>query len=150
MIHCVPKGLLSWDYRVTRNNESAFLSFDFERANGNIQLSKDHNYIVKCHGERRDFWTLQQGSNLLYSAKKEPTFLHTFEVVGDREELILKARSAFKRGFDAYSGQHLVTTIDPKFVLSRKAVIHENKDEVSFLCASFLFWLAAFSWKKKK
>lgn len=92
-------------------------------------------------------WSLEHDGNPIAEAIKESVFLRTFELRFEDKTLVLKAKTAFTRGFQIMFDQQCIGTIEPMHAFTRRARI-DCSDAIPVSIQLFCFWLAIMTWRR--
>jgi len=147
MLTCIPRSLISWDYQVSGLSSGlAELGYDYLTEQGDISFS-GAQFSVRKHGFMSGHWSLDQEGKSCADAIKPSAMFRLFEVSTDEVQLTVKAQSAFTRCYDIISGGHVVGTIQPAHVFTRRALI-DCDSAVPEVVQLFSFWLVALTWRR--
>lgn len=132
---------------MVRSGESlATITTHWLSEQGNFHLNEEEWNICKksfLSGQ----WTLEKQSTILGNADKKNVFSRTFEVAFENTHWLLKAKSAFGRGFEILQQGRQVGTIEPVHAFTRRSTI-DCSDEVPIPLQLFCFWLAMITWRR--
>lgn len=144
MIHCIPSGICSWNYRLEGEQHSGEIRFNGFGEQGSL-VADGKQFEVSKGGWLSGEWSLLEQGRSLAVARKTTVFRRSFELSGPAGAWKLEASSAFGREM------HLVGKgTDCKFVpvhaFTRRAFIEGSFDD--FRVVSFAFWLTVLMWRR--
>jgi hypothetical protein len=148
MIHCIPRGICSWNYLISGDGHRGTLEFHWLGEQGAMNVDGAEFAIVK-QGTFSGAWTLNyQGSEVVW-ARKSSLFTRGFAVDDPSGSFSLQAESALGRSFLLKRGDVLVAIFRPEHPFTRRAnieVLAESWDAPTIL---FCFWLVALMWRRQ-
>lgn len=147
MLTCLPQSLCSWDFRVVRSGEPiASIKTHFLTEQGSIHL-QNQEWTIRKISFISGQWTLERDGTILGKAHKQNIFSRTFDVKFENSQWILKAKSAFGRGFEILHNNRPIGMIDPVHAFTRRATI-SCPEELPLPTQLFCFWLAMITWRR--
>lgn len=144
MIHCVPRGICSWNFLLEGGGHSGSTEINTWSEQGTLTADGQHFQVAKG-GWLSGEWTLQDGSGVIARARKISAFTRTFEISSPGGPLTLKAVSAFGRTM-TLTGPGAECTFAPDHAFTRRSTIQGNLGD--FRMVTFAFWLATLLWRR--
>jgi hypothetical protein len=144
MIHCVPRGICSWNFILGGDGHAAETQINWMGEQGSLRVDGTFHEVRKL-GWLSGEWELVDGSSVILHARKPRAFTRTFELTGPHEQSILSAPSAFGRTMQLV-GSDVDCVISPAHLFTRRATIEGNIGD--FRTVSFAFWLTVLTWRR--
>ncbi|OYP38864.1 hypothetical protein [Rhodopirellula sp. MGV] len=146
-LRCLPKGICSWDYRISGPQVAAETQSKVFCEGGSITID-GYELTVQKRGMFSGHWTLFDHKLELVNAERESMWRWVLTIESPDHRYRFKPSSAFKRTFmlERESGE-CATTIAPDHAFTRRATITLHDQDVETPVALFAFWLAAHFWR---
>lgn len=147
MIDCTPRGICSWDFRLTGEGRQATLTYSWWTETGVIET--DGQYLeIRKHGMMSGHWTLEQDWKPIVTAQKSNPFTRTFVLEDEQGTLRLYAQSPLGRSFLLERGNREIASLEPVHPFTRRATIDADTRDCRFVTLAFCFWLVALTWRR--
>ena len=147
VIRCLPQGICSWDFDLTSEGRQATLEVNWMSEEGAI-IADGTQFQVRKHGMFSGRWSLDQNGQAAAVAQKRSAFMRTFDITDAMGACVLRAESAFGRGFRLEREGKVIATVIPDHAFTRRTTIEICDPQWMFSTVSFSFWLVGLIWRR--
>jgi len=147
MLTCLPQSLCSWNFRVLHSDaQIGTITTHFLTEQGSFHL-QNQEWTIRKPNFLTGQWNLEREGITQGKAQKQNIFQRTFDIEYENTSWLLKAKSAFGRGFEIRRHEKVVGMIEPVHAFTRRSTI-DCSDELPQPAQLFCFWLAMIIWKR--
>ena len=147
MLTCLPQSLCSWNFRVLDSvAKIGTITTRFLTEEGSIQLH-NQEWTIRKPNFLTGQWNLEREGAIIGRAQKQTVFRRTFEIEYENTLWLLKAKSAFGRGFEVLRHDKVIGRIEPVHAFTRRSKI-DCAEALPLPAQLFCFWLAMITWRR--
>jgi hypothetical protein len=148
MLQAIPKRWFSWDFTVLQGSTPlADIDMSLWREKGVLTV-QGKTYQVYREGLVSGDFVLKSPESVVARATKPSAFRRSFLIEHAGKQYMLRAKSAFRRGFVLLDGQREIGSLSPEGFCTRRSAI-VLPEGLPVPVKVFIIWLAVILWKRE-